>query len=168
MATVSILIVSVNCVILNQGYKTSHDDFLHIFQGSDGHKSTFSVKWLLNNTYEGKYARPQPNEIITWNSASVNQLQLEPIVYREVMDGESALKEIYQRVLRYGFARIEQVPTDQEDVTRRVLERICPMAHTLFGSLWETGTNFDHKDTGYLNGYLEAHTDNTYFTEAMG
>lgn len=85
------------------------------------------------------------------------------------MDGtDDALKEVYRRVFRYGFARIERVPTNPEEEAGRLMERVCRVARTVFGSLWETGTNFDHKDTGYLNGYLEAHTDNTYFTEAMG
>ncbi len=83
------------------------------------------------------------------------------------MRDDKSLSEVYRRVIQYGFAKIEQVPPTESD-TKDVLERVCRMSHTVFGSLWETGTHFDHKDTGYLNGYLEAHTDTTYFTEAQG
>lgn len=103
----------------------------------------------------------------TWDSSTVNSLGLEPILHNSLMSDENTLGEIYRRVIQYGFAKIEQVPPTETD-TKLVLERVCRMSHTVFGSYWETGTNFDHKDTGYLNGYLEAHTDNTYFTEAQG
>lgn len=97
----------------------------------------------------------------------MNLLGLEPISHQRLMSDDKILREIYRRVFQYGFVKIEQVPPTKLD-TSAVIERICRMSHTVFGKFWETGTNFDHKDTGYLNGYLEAHTDNTYFTEAQG
>ena len=125
------------------------------------------MDWLQKNTYEGrKYqesTHPQPE---LWNSEIVNHLNLKPILCNELKHGE-ILEEVYRRVIRYGFAKIEKVPPTADD-TRNVLEKICRLSTTFFGTFWETGTNFDHKDTGYMNEYLEAHTDNTYFTESQG
>lgn len=123
----------------------------------------------MNNTYDETYRKMlhEVNQRVTWDSATVASLNLEPIIYQDMMHDVNVLKQIYQRVIRYGFAKIEQVPSNIAD-TRLAIERVCRMTHTVFGTFWETGTNFDHKDTGYLNGFLEAHTDTTYFTEAQG
>jgi len=125
------------------------------------------LDWLKKNTFEGrKYlesTQPQPE---VWNREIVNELNLKPILCNDLKHCE-ILKEVYYRVIRYGFAKIEQVPPTADD-TRNVFEQICGLSTTFFGTVWETGTNFDHKDTGYLNGYLEAHTDTTYFTESQG
>lgn len=96
-----------------------------------------------------------------------NLPSLEPILYHNAMHDDNTLSEIYRRVIQYGFVQIEQVPSTEID-TKMIIERVCRMSRTVFGKFWETGTNFDHMDTGYLNGYLEGHTDNTYFTEAQG
>ena len=98
----------------------------------------------------------------------MNQLKLEPIFYDDIMKDEALLPEIYRRTLAYGFARVENVPVSSRDATKNLLAHICRLSTTVFGGFWETGINFDHKDTGYLNGFLESHTDNTYFTEAQG
>lgn len=142
---------------------------MFLFEGSDGHKSTFSIPWLISHTYEGKYKELQEDasRLTTWDGTTVNSLGLEPILYQRMKKEDKILREIYHRVIQYGFVKIEQVPPTELD-TKMVIERICRMSQTVFGRFWETGTNFDHKDTGYLNGYLEAHTDNTYFTEAQG
>ncbi|EFX75501.1 hypothetical protein DAPPUDRAFT_306710 [Daphnia pulex] len=144
------------------------DDLLHICW-SDGHKSSYSIPWLVSNTYDGKYKalQEETDRLTTWDGTTVNLLGLEPISHQRLMSDDKILREIYRRVIQYGFVKIEQVPPTKLD-TSAVIERICRMSHTVFGKFWETGTNFDHKDTGYLNGYLEAHTDNTYFTEAQG
>lgn len=96
----------------------------------------------------------------------MENLQLTPIIQNQLED-INVLTEVFRRVIKYGFAKIEQVPPTVEG-TQRVCEQITRLSNTFFGSLWENGTSFDHKDTGYLNGYLEAHNDTTYFTEAQG
>ena len=96
----------------------------------------------------------------------MEKLKLTPIFNDEMQD-ENVLKEVFRRVVKYGFAKIERVPPTVEG-TQRVCQQITRLSNTFFGSLWENGTHFDHKDTGYLNGFLEAHNDNTYFTEAQG
>jgi len=135
-------------------------------QWSDGHKSSFALSWLLENTYEGKMLTKQDSQHMLWDRSLVENLQLSPIVQDQLKD-ESVLAEVFRRVVKYGFAKIEQVPPTVEG-TQRVCEQITRLSNTFFGSLWENGTSFDHKDTGYLNGYLEAHNDTTYFTEAQG
>ena len=138
-----------------------------VFIGADGHKSVFSMNWLQKNTFEGrKYQETTYPQPVLWNNEIVGQLNLKPILCDDLKHGE-ILREVYSRVIRYGFAKIEQVPPTADD-TRNVLEQICRLSTTFFGTFWKTGTNFDHNDTGYLNGYLEAHTDTTYFTESQG
>lgn len=139
--------------------------------GEDGHKSVFSLEWLINNSYVNDNKLRNKAEIhpqvTTWDSRAVNNLNLEEIPYEKLLRCEHSLGEVFRRVLTYGFAKIEQVPSTEKD-TKTLLEYICRMSRTVFGTFWETGNHFDHKDTGYLNGYLEAHTDNTYFSEAQG
>lgn len=106
-------------------------------------------------------------KVITWDNSTIKSLHLQPILFRNLLFDEKMLVEVYRRVLQYGFCNIEQVPPNEND-TVAILERVCRMSNTVFGTFWETGTNFDHKDTGYLNDHLEAHTDTTYFTEAQG
>ena len=103
-----------------------------------------------------------------WNRSTVNQLNLEPIVNSQLSNDET-IREVFQRLFRYGFVKIEQVPVNREStlaVAEKLFYRVC---NTVFGKgLWEIGNNFDHKDTGYTNASLELHTDTTYFTEAVG
>lgn len=102
---------------------------------------------------------------MTWDAKTIQSINPEPLVHSEIMSSDASLIDVYKRVFQYGFVQIAQVP---EAYTASLFGRICRMSQTVFGTFWETGTNFSHKDTGYLNGYLEAHTDNTYFTEAQG
>ena len=134
--------------------------------GADGHESTYDLSWLLQNTYEGKRHNASQTKTL-WNKSIIKNLTLNTITHQQLMTKDDILLEVYRRVLDYGFARIEQVPPTRDD-TNKLCQRICRISHTLFGSLWETGRSFNHKDTGYLNEYLEAHTDNTYFSEAQG
>ena len=125
------------------------------------------MEWLQKNTFEGrKYLEGRQVQPHLWNGETVKQLNLKPIFGNDLKRDE-ILAEVYRRVMRYGFVKIEQVPPTDAD-TKNVLEQICRMSSTFFGEFWETGTNFDHKDTGYLNVFLQAHTDTTYFTEAQG
>jgi len=135
-------------------------------QWSDGHRSSFELSWLLQNTYEGKLLTKKDPQNFLWDRSLVENLQLTPIIQNQLED-INVLTEVFRRVIKYGFAKIEQVPPTVEG-TQRVCEQITRLSNTFFGSLWENGTSFDHKDTGYLNGYLEAHNDTTYFTEAQG
>lgn len=85
------------------------------------------------------------------------------------LSSDETIREVYHRLFRYGFVKIEQVPVNRES-TLAVAEKIFyRVSNTVFGNgLWEIGNNFDHKDTGYTNAALELHTDTTYFTEAVG
>lgn len=107
------------------------------------------MNWLKKNTFEGrKYQESTLSQPELWNSKTVNQLNLKPILCNDLKHDE-ILGEIYRRVIRYGFAKIEHVPLTEAG-TKNVFEQICRLSPTFFGTLWETGTNFDHKDTGYV------------------
>ena len=46
---------------------------------------------------------------------------------------------------------------------------MAPPRKTYFGEMYEMSSdNFSHEDSAYLDGYLGAHNDNTYFTEGAG
>jgi len=140
-------------------------------QWSDGHESSFEIGWLLENTHEGRALSKTSEKTCQrtlWNGALMADLQLAPIVNDQLRD-ETVLSELFRRVIRYGFAKIEQVPPTAED-TRRLCQQITRLSNTFFGSFWEISNSrsSEHKDSGYGNGSLEAHSDNTYFTEAQG
>ncbi len=57
-----------------------------------------------------------------WNRTTVNQLNLEPIVESQLSNDET-IREVYHRLFRYGFVKIEQVPVNRES-TLAVAEKI--------------------------------------------
>lgn len=84
------------------------------------------------------------------------------------MQNEERLVKVYENILQYGFTCVKEVPATEES-TKALFERVCRMSKTLYGDgMWEMGTNFDHPDAGYQNGYLEAHTDNTSHYDPQG
>lgn len=139
---------------------------------SDGHRSVYSAAWLRANTYEGRRASPCNPEQgrLLWNASIVDQLerQLEPVLHERLHE-EETVRRVFQNLFRYGFVKVERVPATVE-ATQGVIERLFRrLSNTVFGDgMWNIGSNYEHKDTGYTSEYLEAHTDTTYFSEAIG
>ncbi|KAL1619400.1 hypothetical protein SLS54_006679 [Diplodia seriata] len=67
-------------------------------------------------------------------------------------------------IQRYGFAYVDGCPPTPE-ATQKLLERISFIRHTHYGSFWDFTSDLASKDTAYTSIALEAHTDNTYFSD---
>ncbi|XP_072941634.1 trimethyllysine dioxygenase, mitochondrial-like [Epargyreus clarus] len=131
----------------------------------DKHISTYSSEFLAQFHYK------------TW----VNSRKLKPILWRgdEVADkitrvhvdkflnSVEGAKAVFQSLLDYGVAFIEQVGTSME-ATEKACQALGGVQHTLFGGMWQVTTKQERADTAYTNLPLAVHNDNTYFTEAAG
>ncbi|KAI4462095.1 gamma-butyrobetaine hydroxylase-related [Holotrichia oblita] len=54
------------------------------------------------------------------------------------------------------------------EATEKVVRHTTRVSKTIFGEMWEVNNNLEVQDTAYTTVGLDAHTDNTYFSEASG
>lgn len=102
----------------------------------------------------------------TWDADSIGR-ELPQVGYATMLTDESALRECLERVARYGFCFIEEVPPTPE-ATRAVAQRIAYIRETIFGGYWDFTANLEHNDTAYTSAAIGPHTDGTYSLDAPG
>jgi len=102
----------------------------------------------------------------SWDAASIAR-ELPQVGYAKMLREESALRECLERVARYGFCFIEEVPPTPE-ATRAVAQRIAYIRETIFGGYWDFTANLEHNDTAYTSAAIGPHTDGTYSLDAPG
>lgn len=134
---------------------------------SDGHRGTFNIDslakqvYFLNKTvlHEGEF---KPT---LWDSS----IKADPpaIDYDAVMSSEAGVGEWTALIRKYGFAYVDGCPATPE-ATQKLLERIAFIRHTHYGGFWDFTSDLASKDTAYTSIALEAHTDNTYFSDPAG
>lgn len=54
------------------------------------------------------------------------------------------------------------------DATEKVVRHTTLIKKTVFGEMWEVTGGLEVQDTAYTTISLDAHNDNTYFSEATG
>lgn len=70
--------------------------------------------------------------------------------------------------VKYGFVFVKNVPYDNPDYTRQLLERIGPIRQTHYGGFYDFIPDMAKADTAYTNYAIPAHTDTTYFSDPAG
>ncbi|GME63998.1 26s protease regulatory subunit 6a [Neofusicoccum parvum] len=83
------------------------------------------------------------------------------------MSSEAGVGEWTALIRKYGFAYVDGCPATPE-ATQKLLERIAFIRHTHYGGFWDFTSDLASKDTAYTSIALEAHTDNTYFSDPAG
>ncbi len=68
----------------------------------------------------------------------------------------------------YGFVHVTDVPHDDPNDTKKLLERIAFIRETHYGGFYDFKPDLAMADTAYTNLALAPHTDTTYFTEPAG
>ena len=68
----------------------------------------------------------------------------------------------------YGFVHVTDVPHDDPNETKKLLERIAFIRETHYGGFYDFKPDLAMADTAYTNLALAPHTDTTYFTEPAG
>jgi trimethyllysine dioxygenase len=102
----------------------------------------------------------------SWD-AGVIERELPQVGYAEMLRDGTVLRECLERVARYGFCFVEEVPATPE-ATRAVAERIAYIRETIFGGYWDFTANLEHNDTAYTSAAIGPHTDGTYSLDAPG
>lgn len=54
------------------------------------------------------------------------------------------------------------------EATEKIVTHVFPVQKTFFGEMWSVTDDYVHEDTAYSNGFLAAHTDNSYFSDPAG
>lgn len=67
----------------------------------------------------------------------------------------------------YTLLPMHQVENTLE-ATESVVKKIFEVQKTFFGEMWKLSSDLQFQDLSYTNVALEAHHDNTYFTESSG
>ena len=68
---------------------------------------------------------------------------------------------------QYGFCYVDETPPTPS-ATEGLLERIAFIRETHYGGFYDFTADLASQDTAYTNIALEAHTDNTYFSDPAG
>ena len=69
---------------------------------------------------------------------------------------------------KYGFVFVDKVNHPDPSATEALLKRIAFIRETHYGGFYDFTADLASADTAYTNIALEAHTDNTYFSDPAG
>ncbi|OJD39867.1 trimethyllysine dioxygenase [Diplodia corticola] len=134
---------------------------------SDGHRGRFTKHFLVQQASH----KDAPTRIwgafrpTLWGS-SIKSSPPE-IDYETVMHSDEGVGKWLALIREYGFAYVDGCPPTPE-ATQKLLERISFIRHTHYGGFWDFTSDLASKDTAYTSMALEAHTDNTYFSDPAG
>ncbi|KAF2748209.1 Trimethyllysine dioxygenase [Sporormia fimetaria CBS 119925] len=134
---------------------------------SDGHRSSYSHSMLRQAcaTFEerAKIRQGLPEKPVYWGSS------ISESPPKVAHDAPEALKAIFHNIRTYGFTYITGVDYSTPEPTKDILTSLGGfLRQTHYGGFYVFTADLASKDTAYTNIALEAHTDNTYFTEPSG
>ncbi|XP_052751644.1 trimethyllysine dioxygenase, mitochondrial [Galleria mellonella] len=136
-----------------------------IITWDDGHTSIFEADFLAQFDYkkwnDGRKLKP-----VLWHGDEV-ATKITRIHVDKFLNTKDGARSVFQSLLDYGVALIEEVNATLED-TEVVCKALGGVQHTIFGGMWQFTTRADHADTAYTNIPLALHNDSTYFTESTG
>ncbi|TWW74971.1 trimethyllysine dioxygenase, mitochondrial [Takifugu flavidus] len=131
-----------------------------------GHVSSYSFKWLTENSYqEVKRKTVQPR--ILWNKDVYENANIASAKWDTFMKSDDELKTFLQNYLLYGIAFVDDVPATVE-ATEAVSQRVSLIRETTYGKMWCFTADLSRGDTAYTNMALDRHTDTSYFHEPCG
>ncbi|XP_071552454.1 trimethyllysine dioxygenase, mitochondrial isoform X1 [Panulirus ornatus] len=135
-------------------------------QWPDGHISKYDYKFLWQNSYEGRRTSHKV-PYCTWRAATFPPAHMTTIPVGDLYDPKKAgVRRVIYSIVRNGFAIISEVPADTKS-TCAAIEKVCAIKKTLFGEFWSfSEASREHADTAYSSGFIGAHTDTTYFSQA--
>ncbi|MGI9645400.1 MAG: TauD/TfdA family dioxygenase [Ilumatobacteraceae bacterium] len=101
-----------------------------------------------------------------WSGAELAD-RLERLDHRELVETEDGRRRALDGFGRDGVIVVTDVPLDLA-ATRAVLERFGYVRRTLFGDVWEYGSDGALDDTASTSLEIGPHTDGTYSNDAPG
>jgi trimethyllysine dioxygenase len=114
--------------------------------------------------WDATIAENRPS-VINDETLSIKQL-LRKIVRWLHPESRPNLKLHPQR--KYGFCFVDSTDHREACHTEALLESIAFLRNTHYGGFYEFTSDLASQDTAYTNIALEAHTDNTYFSDPAG
>ncbi|KAF2145126.1 uncharacterized protein K452DRAFT_316235 [Aplosporella prunicola CBS 121167] len=134
---------------------------------SDGHVSEYSYNALTRLNYRSHRTHDREGEYrpTLWGSSIADSPPT--ISYKDVMQRPKGLKSWIHLLRRFGFAYVDGCPVTPE-ATQELLEKIAFIRNTHYGGFWDFTSDLASKDTAYTDIALDAHTDNTYFSDPAG
>ncbi|KAJ4378066.1 hypothetical protein N0V83_000896 [Neocucurbitaria cava] len=134
---------------------------------SDGHSSEYTRPFLSHATRSAEFRailRQGLTPIKLWDSSIASEAPTEN--YAQTSEGDVA--QILKNIRKYGFCYVDGTPFDDPAATEFLLKRIAFIRETHYGGFYDFTADLASKDTAYTNIALEAHTDNTYFSDPAG
>ncbi|EOA82518.1 uncharacterized protein SETTUDRAFT_180821 [Exserohilum turcica Et28A] len=150
-----------------EGVEDSESHALWV-QWTDGHCSKYPIRFFREALKkEGTKAiqRIGLTELALWGKSVVHE-PAPSVQYGDVMKGE--MKQMLQHLRKYGFCYVDGTPFEDPNDTKVLLEKIAFIRETHYGGFYDFTADLASKDTAYTNIALEAHTDNTYFSDPAG
>ncbi|EDO35490.1 predicted protein, partial [Nematostella vectensis] len=136
---------------------------------SDGHATDYKSSWLAQHAYKGNKKLRVKEELFLWDKERINSTTLPEFSFDAVTTNKKDLFEISKAIIKYGFAFVNDTPTELSAVEKLAKSLGCFVRETHFGRLWAFSNEvMDHADTAYTSGFLHAHNDNTYYTSPAG
>lgn len=130
---------------------------------SDGHTSTYDLKWLASHTKEITEHSLVKEELfpkqIFWTNDIIKS-QTPTVEYKDVLSKTSS--DFYNNIHKYGFTFIDNVPVSPE-ATEELCNSIGYIRVTHYGGFWDFTTDLAMKDTAYSDLEIPSHTDGTYW-----
>ncbi|ETI45463.1 hypothetical protein F443_09963 [Phytophthora nicotianae P1569] len=135
---------------------------------NDHHESSFSCKWLLENSYSDWALDQFAHDMAT------TPLALEAPVpsteYERMMDtsDDKGLYEALRQVVDYGFTVIHNTPS-VEGAVKTLAERIAPISHSFqYGDVFDVVAEPTPVNIAYTTVYLKSHVDLAYYESPPG
>ncbi|KAF1842032.1 Trimethyllysine dioxygenase [Cucurbitaria berberidis CBS 394.84] len=144
----------------------SFDGSVLKIEWSDGHQSEFSREFFSRTTNperQNAILRQGLTTVKLWDSTIASDPPKE--YYR--LTGRAKIARVLLKIRQYGFCYVDDTPITPK-ATKGLLERIAFIRNTHYGGFYDFTADLASKDTAYTNIALEAHTDNTYFSDPAG
>ena len=128
----------------------------------DGHVTSFDQAWLAAHAYDR--APPEGRgwllpDVEPWDAALAHNLPDGD--FRALQGGSDALHGWLDNIVRYGFARVGNVPAEPEALFG-IVDLFGHVRETNYGRLFEVRTEVNPTNLAYTGLGLQAHTDNPY------
>ncbi|KAJ4994091.1 trimethyllysine dioxygenase [Stagonosporopsis vannaccii] len=145
----------------------SKSDMTVDVEWSDGHKSKYTQPFLAN-AITGFERRSVIRQGLVRPKLWSNTIAESPpkVSYQEAM-GKN-MSTVLSEIRKYGFCYVDGTPFHTPQQTENLLRRIAFIRETHYGGFYDFTADLASQDTAYTNIALEAHTDNTYFSDPAG
>ena len=147
-----------------------HDQNKLSIKWPDSHETIYDAEWLKKHTYNGG-TKPQNHkeELFLWDKKAIESNMPCGFDYTKVISDDDELFTLFQGIIRYGFAFVDNTPTEVGAIEEVGAKLGGFVRETHYGKLWEFSNEvMEHADTAYTASYLRGHTDSTYFTSPAG